>query len=142
MSSQNNKQPTPKSILKGSFSNPPQISEPKPKLKVSFSSENNTVISIPAVNSDRPSMRLKDCPKRKLFTEGFSTVWVNMPLIESGAVVLEADTLGDGEVVAPGKELNYEELMALPDDQRAMVILTGPFEETAKRLRDHSENSK
>jgi hypothetical protein len=74
MSSQTNKQSNPQSILKGSSNNPSQASEPKPKLNVSFSSENDTVITIPAVNSDRPSMHLKDCPKRQLFTEGFSTV--------------------------------------------------------------------
>jgi hypothetical protein len=142
MPSQTNKPSAPTSILKGSLHNPSQIYESKPKLKVSFSSEKDTVVTIPAVNSDRPSMRLKDCPKRQLLTEGFSTVWVNMPIIESGVVVPGADNLGDEKVAVPRQKLNYEVLMALPNDERAMVILTEPFEETAKRLRDHGENSK
>lgn len=87
-------------------------------------------------------MSLKDFPKRQLFIEGFSTVWVNKPVVESGVVVPKPDTSGDEEVVVPRGKFNYEELMALPDDERAMVILTEPFEETAKRLRDHVNKSK
>ncbi|KAM0244803.1 hypothetical protein ACHAP5_005926 [Fusarium lateritium] len=144
MSSQTNKKKAPTSILKGSSNNPSQTSEaePKPKSNVTFTSENDTVIPIPAIDHGYPVMHLRDCPKSKLFIEGFSTVWVKTPPIERGVVVPKEDnTSRDWEVVAPRGEFTYDELMALPDDERAMVILTEPFETTVKRLRDHRENS-
>lgn len=142
MSSQTNKPAAPTSILKGSSKNPSQVYEPKPKLNVNFCPENDTVITIPAANTGHSVMSLKNFPKRQLFTEGFSTVWVNKPAIESGVVIPKPDTSGNEEVVVPPGKFNYEELMALSDDERAMVILTEPFEETVKRLRDHVNKSK
>jgi hypothetical protein len=142
MSSQTNKPSAPTSILKGSSNNPSQVYEPNPKLNVNFCAEKDTVITIPSADTGHPVMHLKDCPKHQLFDEGFSTVWKKMLVVESGVSVPKPDTSSDEEVVVPRKKLNYEELMALPDDERAMVILTEPFEETAKRLRDHIEKSK